>query len=713
LISSAATLTVFDPAVTSQPQSQAKNYNDSVSFSATVTGSAPPFAYVWKKNGSPVTVDGVRIVQTDAGATSTLTINNLGFADQATAPGYTVQVTDNASQSTVSAAATLTVVDPLITTPVANVITNAGTTARLKVQAAGSPTLSYVWKTNGVAVVNGATAWGSTISGAASDTLLIAGVTATDAKTYVVEVSGAGATQSSTGALSVVTITRQPTPSALVIATGTRAVFLAAASVAGTGSLTFQWRKTSGDITGETGTSLAIASAQPADSDSYTFRVTYGPGNAFVDSSAASLTVSSTPFHLQKTNLVIARVGDGLQTLRDAGNSIYLDQFTPSGTYVNTVTIPESGDDSIIARGTVGNTIGSLNGMTALTLSADGSVLVLNGYRTNYDDASTAVLGVGGGPDLSTPRAVTTIDPFSQYVLRIQATPPDIIGNPYRCAAFDGVDEYWGADSSTTLGVNYFGTEVAAGGIAFNNARIVALFNGKLYVSGANVGLYHFDGKPHPGDTFTQDIAYDASGNGGPGACDFAVSPDGNTIYVADGRNWNATVAKSTGGIQKWVNSSGFGASPTRVLKPNPNSNVGALYLTVDFSQANPVVYAATIGADQNSLVRIVDDGSNSGAGTATVLATVGPNQQYRGIRFGPAIPAPVLSGNLPGAGSTSVTVSWSSVSNVVYRLDYKDNLTAAVWTPLSTNTATGPTTSFVDTSSPAPTNRFYRVVIP
>jgi len=271
----------------------------------------------------------------------------------------------------------------------------------------------------------------------------------------------------------------------------------------------------------------------------------------------------------------------------------------------------------------------------------------------------------------------------------------------------------WGATSSTTIGVFYFGTQVGAGSVTFNNARIISLFNGKFYVSGANLGLYHFDGKPHPGDTFTQDIAYDAAANGGPGGCDFAVSPDGNTIYVADGRNWNSTVAKSTGGIQKWENIGGFGATPTRVLKPDPNSNAGALYLTVDFSQANPVIYANTIGASQNSLVRIVDDGSNSGAGTAIVLATAGPNQQLRGIRFGPAFPAPVLSGNLPGAGSTSVTVSWSSVSNVIYRLDYKDSLTAAVWTPLSTNTATGPTASFVDTSSPAPAIRFYRVVMP
>ena len=706
--SSAATVTVIDPAISSPPQSQTKNYNDTVTFNVTVSGSSPPFTYLWRKNGSPITVDGSRIVQTDSATTSTLTIHNLTFADQATTPGYTVVVTDNLNQSTASSSATLTVVDPLITTPVSSVITNASATATLQVQAAGSGTLTYVWKTNGVAVANG-----GTISGAATDTLTIAGVTASDAKNYVVEVSGASTTQSSTGTLSVVQIIQQPTPSSLVIITGSRAVFTAGASVAGTGTLTYQWRKGGSDVTGATSTVIATASAQTGDSGLYSIRVFYGAGSAFIDSSTASLTVSSTALQLRPANLVVARVGDGAQTLRDAGNSIYLDQFTTSGTYVNTVTVPDSGSDALVARGSAGASIGSLSGMTALTLSADGQFLVLNGYQTNYDAAATVALGSGSTGDQLVLRAVATIDKLSQYAVRAQALYPDIAANAFRCAAFDGVDDYWGATGGTTIGVYYFGTEAAPGPITFNNARIVNLFNGKFYVCGANLGLYRFDGKPHPGDTWTQDIAYDVTG--GSGACDFSVSPDGNTIYIADGRNWSATLANTNGGIQVYTNNGSGGYPIARLLKPDPSSALGALYVTVDYSQVNPVVYATTIGQITNKLVRIVDDGSNSGAGTATVLATAGPNQEFRGIRFGPSasVLRPVLSPTLPGAGSTSVTVSWSSVSGVVYRLDYKDTLTASGWTALVTNTATNSTTSFIDTSSPAPTSRFYRVALP
>src|SRR5205814_7298375 len=162
-------------------------------------------------------------------------------------------------------------------------------------------------------------------------------------------------------------------------------------------------------IAAQTNSAISINNAQPSDSDSYSVRVTYGPGSTFIDSSAASLTVS-TSLQLAHTNLVVARVGDGAQTLRDAGNSVYLDQFTPAGTYVNTFTVPDTGSESIIARGTGGDTINSLAGVTALTLSEDGAYLVLAGYRTNYDTASTAVLGNGGTADVLIPRAVTTID---------------------------------------------------------------------------------------------------------------------------------------------------------------------------------------------------------------------------------------------------------------------------------------------------------------
>jgi hypothetical protein len=198
------------------------------------------------------------------------------------------------------------------------------------------------------------------------------------------------------------------------------------------------------------------------------------------------------------------------------------------------------------------------------------------------------------------------------------------------------------------------------------------MFNGKFYACLANEGLYRFNGKPHPGDTFTLDIDFTTgTGTGGSGDCDFSVSPDGNTIYIADGRNWLAWAdppinMKTNGGIQVYTNNGSGGYPIARVLKPDPNSTVGALYMTVDYSQANPVVYATTIGTNENKLVKIVDDLSNSGAGTATVLATAGFNQEFRGVRFGPSTEVAVAAVTITGITATEITYTGGTGSQFV-----------------------------------------------
>ena len=54
---------------------------------------------------------------------------------------------------------------------------------------------------------------------------------------------------------------------------------------------------------------------------------------------------------LAETNLIVIRVGDGAQTQTLNGNSMYLDQYDLSGSYVNTVTVPDSGPSALVAIG--------------------------------------------------------------------------------------------------------------------------------------------------------------------------------------------------------------------------------------------------------------------------------------------------------------------------------------------------------------------------
>jgi hypothetical protein len=51
-------------------------------------------------------------------------------------------------------------------------------------------------------------------------------------------------------------------------------------------------------------------------------------------------------------NLAVLRVGDGTQALTNAGNTVYLDQFTPAGTLVNRVAVPDTGGSALLVSGT-------------------------------------------------------------------------------------------------------------------------------------------------------------------------------------------------------------------------------------------------------------------------------------------------------------------------------------------------------------------------
>ena len=70
--------------------------------------------------------------------------------------------------------------------------------------------------------------------------------------------------------------------------------------------------------------------------------------------------------------LAVLRVGNGTETLGNVGNSVFIDQFTTSGSTVNTVTVPNTGANALIMEGS--STSGGY-----LKLSADGNYLVFGG----------------------------------------------------------------------------------------------------------------------------------------------------------------------------------------------------------------------------------------------------------------------------------------------------------------------------------------------
>jgi hypothetical protein len=245
------------------------------------------------------------------------------------------------------------------------------------------------------------------------------------------------------------------------------------------------------------------------------------------------------------------------------------------------------------------------------------------------------------------PRGIGLIDDQAQYTLAISSGSASS-GNFWRGAAADGTNNYWGY--SRTSSTYYFGYEVPGLAIQtdWSNLRSMAIFRGRLYAVSAvtgKTGVSRFAGLPTAAEAVEVVIS-----TGSNFTSDCEVSPNGNLIYVAD-----CAAAGSGGGIQRWQFD---GSTWSLAYTLNDGLPGGAYYVTADFSGANPVVYAVTTDQDNNQIVRISDTGAGS---TGTVVAYAGANQNFRGVRMGPAATTnatrPVLS-ETPGAGA--VILNWS-----------------------------------------------------
>jgi autotransporter-associated beta strand protein len=276
LTSSNAFLLVIDPIITNPPTSITTNLGSSVTFSVGAYGTTPK--YQWQKNSGAI-----------AGATvSTFSIASVADADAA---AYTVVVSNAFGVVTSAPPAILTVIDPpIITNQPVSITRNAGQTATFTVGASGTaPT--YQWR-KGLVPLSDA----GNISGSATATLTITGVSDSDATNYSVVVSNPAGTQTSLPAtLTVIdppVITQQPASRTNNATTTATFTVLASGSPA-----TYQWYKNGtnllvngGKISGSTSNVLAITNVLGADRGAYTV-VLSNPAGTVTSAPPALLTV--------------------------------------------------------------------------------------------------------------------------------------------------------------------------------------------------------------------------------------------------------------------------------------------------------------------------------------------------------------------------------------------------------------------------------------
>jgi hypothetical protein len=336
-----------------------------------------------------------------------------------------------------------------------------------------------------------------------------------------------------------------------------------------------------------------------------------------------ALAAQADPFTLG--NLAVLQVGSGSGSLSSSAAAVLIQEFSTSGSLVQTIGIPTSGATRLTSSG-------SASSEGALTLSSDRSALTFAGYA-----ASVGTAGIAGTAAITNNRAAGIISASGAYTRAATGSSTAYDMNNVRSAVSDGRNVWL---AGTGAGTGSSGLWYSAGGgvpvqVSSGNYRNANIFNGNLYVStgSGTVGIYSFSGLPTDTATSTLLFATTGSGSGTPSPYDFALSPDGTFAYVADDRS-----GSKGGGIERWNLNAGVWTMAYD-LAPGTTSNDGMRQITVDFSGANPVIYGTTAEASANRLMEVTD----TGAGSAfTLLATAGANTVYRGVDFTPTqVPEP------------------------------------------------------------------------
>ena len=171
------------PIITQAPVSCANNAGDTTTLSVTAIGSGP-FSYQWRREGVNLADGGI----VDGATAATLNLNSVTGAN---AGGYDV-IVSNVYGCVTSAVATLTVVDPYISSDPVSQIAQVGDGCTFSVTAAGAG-VNYQWWKDGAALV-----------GATDASLTLSAVQAADAGSYdVVVTSPYGCVTSAVATLSV------------------------------------------------------------------------------------------------------------------------------------------------------------------------------------------------------------------------------------------------------------------------------------------------------------------------------------------------------------------------------------------------------------------------------------------------------------------------------------------------------------------------------
>lgn len=350
-------------------------------------------------------------------------------------------------------------------------------------------------------------------------------------------------------------------------------------------------------------------------------------------------------------NIVVARVGDGTTALTAAATAVFLDEYTPAGTLVQTIDMPTAVSSTNRILTASGNATSEL----AMTRSVDGRYLVLTGYS-----AAPGTAGVVASLSTDVARVIGRVAADGTFDTSTSVGDTFSGSNIRAAATVDGTSFYAVGGNSGVQYLPFGGFASAQLNTAPANIRSLAIAGGNLYVSTASnpyIGLSQVGtGLPTTGGQTVAALPGFPATTLGPSPYSFYFAdlspavPGVDVVYVTDDRT-------TAGGIQKWSLASGnwvlngtIAGTPTATLRGLNGSTTGT---------------AVSLAASSaGSLFLLTDNAGYNTAPSLTALpaaiATAGTNTAFRGIAFAPVAPvqAPAIASFAPASGPVGTTVT-------------------------------------------------------
>ncbi len=362
------------------------------------------------------------------------------------------------------------------------------------------------------------------------------------------------------------------------------------------------------------------------------------PAAALASSLFATTAVLALDF--QPGNLVLVRVGDGSAALSSAATAAWLDEYTTSGTFVQSIPLPTSASGPNYALTMAGSSASE----GQVRLSADGHYLTVIGYNAAPGTASIAATAP------ATVNRVIGLVGAAGVVDSSTAIGNSLFTSNPRGVATDNGMRFWASSGSANgaFYVNSAGASATSTQLGTVATRTLGIFGGSLYASVASstagYGIAQVGtGLPTGAASLTLLNGFPATSSTrstwGFSMADLNPGVAGiDTAWLADDK----TSGGDAPGIQKWVFDGTIWSLSYTI---STGTGTGARAVTADLSGANPVLFVTTT---DNKVERIVDLGASSSAET---IITGVANTFFRGVDFTPtAIPEPqglILVGGL------------------------------------------------------------------